>query len=179
MPCVAHELEKRGYEYRSEGKDYIKSLKEFEKDDGGDCEDWSLFVKAIINEMEAEYGADELRVVDFSRPGYFEVYEDGGVTYYYPYADINMGIEELQVACFPVSGGYGHCALVSEDVIFEPQDGSYIGRAEWDGEDYLIKEGGFLEVLIDDEDIHVWREDGWVSYAYFIERIGEMLEEAE
>ena len=90
-----------------------------------------------------------------------------------------MKIEDLQVACFPVSGEYGHCALVSDDVIFEPQDGSYIGRAEWDGGDYLIKGGGFVEVLIDDEDIHVWGEDEWVSYAYFVERIEGILEGKE
>ena|GEM_PF-5475444 len=176
MPCVSYVLDERNYKYRSEGKDYIKSLDEFEKDRGGDCEDWSIFVKAIINEIAAEYGVDELRVVDFNRPGYFEVYSDDGITYYYSYADINMKIEDLQVACFPVGGGYGHCALVSEDVIFEPQDGSYLARAEWDGESYLIQDGGFVEVLIDDEDIHVDTGEGWVSYASFIEKIELILE---
>ncbi len=176
MPCVVYVLDERDYEYESEAKDYIKSLDEFERDRGGDCEDWSIFVKAIINEIAAEHGVDELRVVDFNRPGYFEVYSDDGITYYYSYADINMKIEDLQVACFPVGGGYGHCALVSEDVIFEPQDGSYLARAEWDGESYLIRDGGFVEVLIDNEDIHVDTGEGWVSYAYFIEEIERILE---
>ena len=176
MPCVSYVLDERNYKYRSEGKDYIKSLDEFERDRGGDCEDWSIFVKAIINEIGEEYEIDELRVVDFNRPGYFEVYADDGITYYYSYADINMEIEDLQVACFPVGGGYGHCALVSDDVIFEPQDGSYLARAEWDGESYLIRDGGFVEVLIDDEDIHVDTGEGWVSYASFIEKIEGILE---
>ncbi|MCP4647962.1 MAG: hypothetical protein GY852_09575 [bacterium] len=176
MPCVAYVLDERDYKYRSEGKDYIKSLEEFENDNGGDCEDWSIFVKAIINEISAEYEIDELRVVDFNRPGYFEVYTDDDITYYYSYADINMKIEDLQVACFPVRGGYGHCALVSEDVIFEPQDGSYLARAYWDEESYLIRNGGFVEVLMDDEDIHVDTGDGWISYASFIEEIELILE---
>ncbi len=177
MPCVAHELEERGYEYRSEGKDYIKSLDEFEKDDGGDCEDWSIFVKAIINEMVEQEGVTELRVVNFGSVGYFEVYTDDGVTYYYSHGDKNVKVEDLQVACFPVGGGYGHCALVSEDIIFEPQDGSFIAHAYWDDEgSYLIRGGGFVEVLIDNEDIHVDTEEGWVSYADFIEEIELILE---
>ena len=176
MPCVAHELEERGYEYRSEGKDYIKSLDEFEKDDGGDCEDWSIFVKAIINEMVKREGVKELRVVNFNSVGYFEVYEDDGVTYYYSHGDKNMKVEDLQVACFPVGGGYGHCALVSDDIIFEPQDGSFIAHAYWEDESYLMRGGGFVEVLIDDGDIHVDTGERWVSYADFIEEIGLILE---
>jgi len=31
-------------------------------------------------------------------------------------------------------------------------------------------------VLIDDKDIPVWREEGWISYASFIEKIERILE---
>ncbi|MBD3389551.1 hypothetical protein GF415_01190 [Candidatus Micrarchaeota archaeon] len=179
MPCVALMLEERDFSYKSEGEDYIKSLDEFEADEGGDCEDWSMFVKAIINELEREEGVDELVLVDFSKSGYMEVYEDEGVTYYYSNEEVYADVEDVEVACFPVTSGYGHCALVSGGKLFEPQEGSYIGEVYWEEGDYLVEGWGFVEVYIDEEDIHIDSGDKWISYSYFIERIGELLEGKE
>ncbi len=176
MPCVAIMLEERDFSYKSEGKDYIKSLDEFEADEGGDCEDWSIFVKAIINELEREEGIDELSLVDFSKSGYMEVYEDDGVVYYYSNEEVYADLEDVEVACFPVTSGYGHCALVSGGKLFEPQEGSYIGEVYWEDENYLVEGWGFVEVYIDGEDIHIDSGEKWISYSYFIDKIGEMLE---
>ena len=176
MPCVAIMLEERDFTYKSEGKDYIKSLDEFEADEGGDCEDWSMFVKAIINELEREEGVDELALVDFSESGYMEVYSDDGTVYYYSNDAVYADVEEVEVACFPVTSGYGHCALVSGGKLFEPQEGSYIGEVYWEDGDYVVEGWGFVEVYIDGEDIHVDSGDKWISYSYFIERIGGMIE---
>ncbi len=177
MPCVAIMLDQKGFEYVGEGTDKIKSLDEFEDAGGGDCEDWSIFVKAIINELAREEGVSELEIVHFGKPGRTDIYEDGNTIYYYPYGSVIVGIEDLNVACFPVSYGKGHCALISEDVLFEPQDGSYLSGVGWEGEDLLINTGGEIEILIDDMDIHVRDEEGWVSYSYFIERIQSALDE--
>jgi len=177
MPCVAIVLENRSFEYISEGSDHIKSLGEFEQDGGGDCEDWSIFVKAIINEMAEEEGVNELAVLDPYSVGYMEVYEDDGVTYYYENDPKYLKIENLSVGCFPMVGGYGHCALLSENVLFEPQDGAFMANAYWEEGEYLLEGGGFVEVVIDDEDIHVQGPGGeWVSYAYFIEKIEKIIE---
>ena len=177
MPCVSIVLENRSFSYISEGKDYIKSLDEFEDDEGGDCEDWSIFVKAIINELVDEEGIDELALVEYGTSGYFEVYEDDGVTYYYTNEPVYVDIENVQVACFPLSGYEGHCALVSDDVLFEPQDGSYLSGLYWNEEEYLIEKGGIITVLIDNEDLAIYGEDGWISYAYFIEKMDEIIGE--
>lgn len=177
MPCVTIVLENRSFRYLSEGKDYIKSLDEFEKDKGGDCEDWSIFMKAIINELEEEEGIDELALVKHGTAGYFEVFEDDGVTYYYTDEAVYVDVENLSVACFPVGGGYGHCALVSDNVLFEPQEGSYLSEVYWDDDEYLIKKGGFIEVLIDNQDISIYEGEKWISYSYFIEKIGQVIEE--
>ena len=177
MPCVTIVLENRSFGYLSEGKDYIKSLDEFEKDKGGDCEDWSIFMKAIINELAEEEGINELALVKHGTSGYFEVYEDDGVTYYYSDEAVYVDVKNLSVACFPVSGGYGHCALVSDDVLFEPQEGSYLSGVYWEEGDYLIEKGGFIEVLIDNQDISIYEGETWISYAYFIEKIDEIIGE--
>jgi hypothetical protein len=179
MPCVAIMLDQKGFDYLSEDTDYIKSLEEFEDADGGDCEDWSMFVKAVINEMEEQEGVGELELVHFGKTGRTDIYEDGDVLYYYPYGSVTVGIEELNIACFPVTVGMGHCALVSEGVLFEPQDGSYLSGVNWNGEDLHINTGGQVEILIDDSDIHIRDGEGWISYAYFIGRIREVLEEVE
>ncbi|MBN2121522.1 hypothetical protein JW721_00480 [Candidatus Micrarchaeota archaeon] len=177
MPCVAVMLEDKGFRYIPEGSDYIKSLEEFEDAKGGDCEDWSMFVKAIINEMANEEGIRKLEILDTSRPGRTDIYEEGEVIYYYPYDSITVDLEDLNVACFPLGSG-GHCALISSDVLFEPQDGIYLGDVEWVGEDLLIDGEGHVEILIDSTDIRVDDGEEWISYEYFIERVKEVLGEA-
>jgi hypothetical protein len=170
-------LDEKGFNYISEGSDYIKSLEEFEDAKGGDCEDWAMFVKAIINEMIEEEGIRRLEILDTSKPGRTDIYEEGEITYYYPYDSITVDIEELNVACFPLGSG-GHCALISSDVLFEPQDGILLGKVEWVGEDLLIDGEGQVEILIGTTDIRVDDGDEWISYEYFIERVREVLGEA-
>lgn len=179
MPCVAIMLEQKGFGYISEGGDYIKSLEEFEDADGGDCEDWAMFVKAVVNELAEEEGVEELEIVHFGKPGRTDIYEDGDTLYYYSYGSVTVGIEDLSVGCFPVSYGQGHCALISEGVLFEPQDGSYISGVNWEEDDLLVNKGGEIEILIGDSDIRVRDGEGWISYGYFIDRIHTVLEEVK
>jgi len=95
MPCVAVMLEQKGFSYVSEGNDYIKSLEEFEDEDGGDCEDWSIFVKAIINEMVEEEGVEELLVADAGEDGHFVVYTDDNIEYYYRILPLPNCLQEI------------------------------------------------------------------------------------
>lgn len=175
MPCVSFILGDKGFSYIGEGKDYIKSLEEFEDDGGGDCEDWSLFVKAVINHFREEEGIEEIRVVDFGSQGRFEVYSENNVIYYYPNDGVDIKVKDMEVACFPITAGRGHCAIAMGGVLFEPQDGSYLGEVHWEGNDYLIDQGGEIEVLISDEDIYVDSGEEWISYGYFIEKIDAIL----
>ena len=179
MPCLSTMLEDLDYRYISEKGDLIKSLEQFKDDKGGDCEDWSMFVKAMVNHFEKEEGVKKLRIMNLEEEGHFTIYTRDNIEYYYPYDSMIVDIKDLKVACFSISEYEGHCVLVSDNILFEPRGGYFRSEVLVEGEEYLITEGGQIEILIDNRDIHIKTEEGWISYASFIEDLNDILGNSE
>ncbi|MCK4319427.1 hypothetical protein KAW38_02545 [Candidatus Micrarchaeota archaeon] len=179
MPCLYTMLEDLDYEYISEKGDMIKSLEQFEKAKGGDCEDWALFVKAMVNHFENEEGVKKLRIMNREEEGHFTIYIKDNVEYFYPYDSMIVDIEDLRVACFSISEYEGHCVLVSDNILFEPRGGYFLNEVQMEGNEYIIDEGGYIDVLINNEDIYVATEEGWISYAFFIEKLQSITGNSE
>lgn len=157
LACINHILERTAtIAYRtdkdnaSRPADHLQSIDETFRTGGGDCEDYSLLLKAVLNTLRTrgDYkllawqagGAGEFRVYPKASLGETEKY------WYYPNADRivigDLSKELAWVVCFPTTSGSGHCTVAvggqapegRETVpdltgarVFEPQNGRYLG----------------------------------------------------
>ncbi|MBI2079982.1 hypothetical protein HYT84_04400, partial [Candidatus Micrarchaeota archaeon] len=162
LGCVSYVMETTlSFEYKLEGQDKLYSLKEMIYRNGGDCEDYSLFLKALMNHLEKEYQEKELIIQAWKetpQPDNYVVYEIGGKKLFYPGAEAHdLGeVKKLgpYMICYTTKydgvSFEGHCvvALSKEQInkiddlvkldgakTFEPQDGSYKGIV---GTDYYV-----------------------------------------
>jgi len=191
LACVSMFMERRlGIEYLSEGNDRLYSLDEIVARGGGDCEDYSLFLKAVLNDLSGE----SFGLLSWT-PGddRFTVYSTSSRYWYYEGSGINLGKSD---SVHPYSFCYvtgmdgeivnGHCivALAKADIqgnvsgldgadTFEPQNGGYTGRI---GERFHICTNGDAEcektqnsviIVMTDEDIFEFRDGSWQSLAGF------------
>lgn len=140
--------------YTSNEMDKLQSLSEFVENDGGDCEDFSLFYKAEFNyllELCEDVDPTEIYIeswtgakyeyhkyaLDFSRTWFVAGAEEYDLKEGYIYPNVVCGILPV-----PSGGASGHCVIaftsdriMSEDdlVLFdqapmiEPQTGNYLG----------------------------------------------------
>ncbi|MBI5223141.1 hypothetical protein HY990_01835 [Candidatus Micrarchaeota archaeon] len=145
------------FNYRTEAIDRLYSLEELRTRQGGDCEDFSLFLKALITSIKsvrnfeiAAWRADPAGAEKYT------IFKDGNQYWYYSGTGVILGNSDSlfpYMVCFntnydAVSRGYqGHCivALASSDIkssdgmallrnaqLFEPQNGQYLGRVGTD-----------------------------------------------
>ena len=181
LGCVAYIMEdKLHFTYKPEIPDRLYSIDEMYAKMGGDCEDYSLFVKAALNSLRGSGRNLRLEAWDYSNDKYI-VYETDETQYYVPGEGIVLGrLNDVYpyVLCYTThSDGvniWGHCIVVlSENEIesvdklnelngaeaFEPQNGMYmgeVGRTFYickEGEEYCDKNTNSVILIIGDDDI--------------------------
>ncbi len=195
-PCIPTVMkEEKQWAYKREEDDRLLSLDEMLINNGGDCEDWSLFFKAAYNYLREEDKPERYIVSAVPGRGTFKIYDD----YFYADAErkeVGTTEDNIYVICYD-----SHCIVAvsdheiksSEDVYnldgapaIEPQNGQYmftIGSMlapsictpdECDYSDIWL--------IITDDDIYDFHYNRrWVSYkdyysaaAYYKEKVDAM-----
>jgi len=183
-PCEVFYLKKYyswGYAEDLYG-DRLFSLEEILERKGGDCEDWSLFAKALLNRMKEGYGGENAFWLMEKEGGKrFELFEEGnGTLWYYP----DMKKKEfgkLKDWQFLVVCHDSHCVnaftnssieITPENLefihVFEPQNGEYVGEGKDFGvcSESACDKNKNIWLFITDEDMYVF-EDSWESYGLY------------
>lgn len=194
MGCVSLFMQKRlGFSYIDEQNDRLYSIDEMVGRGGGDCEDYSLFVKALLNSLA---GDGSLRLLGWKAgAGHFTVYRSsGGGEWYYSGDGTDLGTlaSRPYVICYLTSLygqlPLGHCivALASGEiesveglgnlggaVAFEPQNGEYVGRI---GTDYHLcvngdrscgGNAGEIFTVMTNDDLYEFKEGRWESFGTY------------
>ena len=199
LACIPFRMEKElGFTYKSEYPDQLYSINAMVAKDGGDCEDFALFLKAYLNRFK-ETGVDrKLEAWDKSGGKYVIFEENDGTRWYVLGSPHPLGsLRDLNpyAICFTTryeAGTFeGHCIVALsgkkinsvEDIqdlngsdTFEPQDGQYMGKV---GQDYRVcQEGqplcdrvpGSIIFVIADNDLYQFIGGEWVSYELYGEK---------
>ena len=179
LGCIPYTMEKEHeWRYKKESGDRLISIQEITRKRGGDCEDWALFFKASYNYLKEQNGEKDLLSYEMGYGNFFvlpEWYRKGfdaktiGTTDLYSY-----------IVCYD-----SHCAAAfspikinnSDDIpllegspVVEPQTGEFL---------FYIGQGGprinrpenhsyqNIFIVITDDDIYEFYDDGWRGYRDF------------
>jgi len=207
LGCAAYIMEdKLHFTYKPEIPDRLYSIEEMYSKMGGDCEDYSLFVKASLNSLRSSGRNLRLEAWEYSDEKYI-VYEAEETQYYVPGKGIVLGrLNDVYpyVLCYTTySDGvdvWGHCIVaLSENEIesvdeigklngaetFEPQNGMYLGEVGRtfyickDGEEYCDKNTNSVILIIGDEDIFRFHEAEWLSYGIYQDSVSSLRNKIE
>ena len=205
LACISHLMENTAFaiHYRSDivsgSEDHLQSVKETIGLGWGDCEDYSLIFKAILNSARKKNASLNIVAWQPAESGEFRVYpketpgETGAFWVYKNAKGASMGSPaHAYVICYSVDEASGHCTVALSDVdvqsssqvlslqgayAFEPQSGRYL---ETLGETLSIcthagckNMGGKIWLVIADSDLYVYGDDGWRGYADYIARVKE------
>jgi len=203
LACISHLMENTAFaiHYRSDiisgSEDHLQSVKETIGLGWGDCEDYSLIFKAILNSARKENSSLNVVAWQPAESGEFRVYpketpgETGAFWVYSNAKAANLGTpSHAYVICYSVDAASGHCvvALSASDVqsssqvpslsgayAFEPQSGRYLGKL---GEMLSIcansgckSTGGKIWMVIADNDLYMYGDNGWQGYADYLSRV--------
>ncbi len=191
VACLAAYLRKEyGVEYKAEERDRLKGVEETLQE-GGDCEDYTLLINAYLRSLKPsrlllwEDGTGELTL-----------YEKGQYIYYLSDVDkVRVSMEPYVVGvCYltNIEGEryMGHCvSAISEGeppniegaVLFEPQNGRYLGRV---GERIkLCKDGmkgcedkvGYIFIIMAKDDFYIFKDGEWKSIKGLLNELEEEL----
>jgi hypothetical protein len=196
MGCAALFMEKRvGFNYIDEPNDRLYTIDEMVARGGGDCEDYSLFVKALLNGLDGE----GLRLLGWKQgSGEFVTYRsDSGTYWYYPGQGIYLGTLDAAspyAICYLTDLSWpapvGHCivALAGGEitsvadlsnldgaVAFEPQNGAYMGYIGSGGQYHLCRDGemscgdgaGEIFIVMADDDLYEFKNGRWESFGTY------------
>ncbi len=196
LACVSYLMEDElGFTYKDDPTgDRLYSIEDIISRKGGDCEDFSLFFKAYLNEVGEEGLEIEAWTEGF---GKYVVYEDADSGKYWYYDSAagrtigRTGTSRPYVACYfyDTQGDVriGHCVIMlanttienPEDItesglagspLFEPQDGRFMGVV---GDEFSVCEEGETDCdlkdysvafIISDNDLFQFSEGGWNYY---------------
>lgn len=195
------------FEYISESPDRLYSVYEMlEKKNGGDCEDFSLLLKAILSEIKGGGRSLDVEAWEYAPGQEYTIYEKGDTYWYiegYGKELADLSESTPYVICFTtgVSGDalMGHCivALSEKEVnsvsevqnlegaqAFEPQDGSYVGgigegkylRVCEEGDSGCEYGPGNVHFIISNNDLYQFSGGQWKNYALYYDSV-ETLEE--
>ncbi len=159
LACINYILERMAtIRYRSDAafnqSDHLQSLAETAARGSGDCEDYSLLYKAILNTVREKKAGLRLEAWENGGAARFIIYPKASIQrgsdesyWYYPDAHgVEVGTPDERhayVICYTRTAAEGHCtvALSSGEVgnssqltnlngaaVFEPQDGQYLGK---------------------------------------------------
>lgn len=203
LACIPFLMERdMGFVYRSEYPDQLLSIREMAEKPGGDCEDFSLFLKAYLNRLKGTGTDRELEAWEEGGHRYVFYEDDGGTSWYVWGSARPMGrLRDTNpyAVCFTtryVADSFeGHCLVALsereirsvEDVrnlegagTFEPQNGQYTGTI---GEDFHVcGEGelacdrvpGSIIFIIADGDLYQFMGGEWVSYELYGGKASEL-----
>ncbi|VVB57419.1 Uncharacterised protein [uncultured archaeon] len=204
LPCVNYVLGRTAtIHYRIDTDNESRPVNHFQGINGtfdaggGDCKDYSLLLKAVINTANARRPG--LHLIAF-QPGVgdFRVYPKlslGHVDQYYYYSSsepVDLGAMDnnthVWVICFPY-GVQGHCTVavggkagtngappdLSGARVFEPQDGGYMGRV---GREFSVCDPSrqtncwslyaTILLIIGDNDLYTVQGNKWNGYGYLL-----------
>ncbi|MFA6531151.1 MAG: hypothetical protein WCT31_05445 [Candidatus Micrarchaeia archaeon] len=182
------------FKYKIEGGDRLYSVKEMIEREGGDCEDFSLFTKALLNTIKSQSYDKDLELEGWTTvSGYkYTILESGKEKWYFDNAQaVQLGrLNQYHpyVICYTVTEFEGHCimALSKSEIkdstdtgklnlayTFEPQDGKYTGvvgkdfQVCKDGIDYCGGSTGDITFIISDNDLYEFKNGSWTSYGSY------------
>lgn len=206
LACVPFLMERDlAFTYKPEYPDRLLSLDEMVAKPGGDCEDFSLFLKAYLNRLKQASAGKSVEAWDEGGSQRYIIYEDEDGTHWYVWGKAHPlgSLADLHpyAICFTtryLEGSFeGHCmvALSRNEIssvegigglegadVFEPQNGIYAGRV---GENYRIcADGetlcgtapGSIIFIIADDDLYQFMGGEWKSYKLYL-GMAEELEE--
>ncbi|MFA6908109.1 MAG: hypothetical protein WC263_04765, partial [Candidatus Micrarchaeia archaeon] len=203
LACISHLMENTAFaiHYRSDiasgSEDHLQSVKETIGLGWGDCEDYSLIFKAILNSARQRNASLDIVAWQPAGSGEFRVYpketpgETGPYWVYSNAKGASMGApSHAYVICYSVDEQSGHCTVALSDAdvqessqvpllqgayAFEPQSGRYLGRL---GESLSIcagsgckQQGGKVWLVIADGDLYYYGAGGWEGYADYLSRV--------
>lgn len=202
LACIPHFLEVQyGIKYKLEKSDKLYSISEMFNRSGGDCEDYSLFLKALLNSLKQDKNKFKIQSwIDGTEKYIF--YETTSSYFYYNGAPKSFDyVQDLNYYIICYTTQYidslieGHCllALSKENLhslddlylldnaqTFEPQNGKYAGEI---GKDFYICEQeekdceqkiNKIRLIISDTDLYHFKDKQWKSYALYQEHSFEL-----
>jgi hypothetical protein len=204
LACISHLMENTAFaiHYREDieaGKeDHLQSLKETIDLGWGDCEDYSLLFKAVLNSMRKLNASLIATAWQPAQSGEFRIYpkeapdESGPYWAYTKAKAAPLGqLSNYYVVCYTMAPTAGHCIVAMSEAqvndssqvplldgaeLFEPQSGGYRGRM---GESLYICEqdgcrntGGRAWLVISDSDLYIY-DGGWKGYADTLRQVQE------
>ena len=205
LACISHLMENTAFSihYREDiasgSADHLQGVKETIGLGWGDCEDYALIFKAILNSVRKENASLDIVAWQPADSGEFRVYpketlgETGAFWVYKNAKGANMGSpSHAYVICYSVDEQSGHCTVALSDVdvqsssqvpslegayAFEPQSGRYLGQL---GDSLSIctqegckQMGGKIWLVIADSDLYIYGDNGWQGYADYLLRVQE------
>ncbi|MBU0527665.1 hypothetical protein KKE92_04235 [Candidatus Micrarchaeota archaeon] len=193
-----------GFTYVDEPNDKLNSIDEMIEKGGGDCEDYSIFLKALLNDYEEN---PELIAWEAEPGSTFIVHTTSSKEWYYDDStSVNLGeLEKYHPVVFCYVTSYtivrleGHCivALPEEEIAtkedikflegaktFEPQTGEYTGRI---GTDFNLcydnQSCGFYPgdsiIVISDSDLFQFIDGQWKSLGDYQGKADELKDKIE
>ena len=203
LACISFLMEKElAFTYKSEYPDQLLSIDQMINKPGGDCEDFSLFLKAYLNRLKATPADRELEAWDESGHRYVIFEEEDGTNWYVWGSGHPLGsLQDLNPYAICFTTRYeaetfeGHCivALSEKEITsvedmqnlngaetFEPQNGQYEGMVG--GQYQVCQEGdtlcdrvpGSIIFVIADDDLYQFIDGEWVSYELYGEKASEL-----
>jgi len=183
--------------------DHLQSIKQTLKKKTGDCEDYALFFKAILNSLKDSGKKEKIKAwAPVNANSEFRVWPKGDdtATYlYYPNAGKAI-LAELDstypyVICYSTSQTSGHCTialspnkinsssqiyLIENSTVFEPQNGRFLGKIAQQfhicstDENNCYMSSNNIVVIISDDDIYRISGSKWESYSDYLQKLSQI-----
>ncbi|MFH0927034.1 MAG: hypothetical protein V1822_00460 [Candidatus Micrarchaeota archaeon] len=184
--------------------DHLQSLEQTISRRGGDCEDYALFFKAILQTLKSEGNGENLYLKGWvdPGPGEFQVWPQIRNPEMYVYISnatekifANLKDSTPYVICYTTDEYSGHCriAFVNSSItlstiqnlygaqVYEPQNGRYAGTV---GTDYIVcnssqqqcyQTPGAITFVISDSDIIQITGTNWESYNDYLSQTSQIM----
>ncbi|MEM3654712.1 MAG: hypothetical protein QXO60_02160 [Candidatus Micrarchaeia archaeon] len=180
-------------------EDKLSSLDEFIANKGGDCEDYSLFFKAEMNNVLSKCSNKKIIIESYmpieNGNRYFINNRDTWFIRDVEAKELKPGNIYPYVVCYLTEPLLGHCVvafsqykinnssqinLLNGAELIEPQDGSYMGEIGKEIKLPVFKNGiNELMIVISDNDMYSFENGEWIGYADFILSIDNMKKELQ
>jgi hypothetical protein len=197
LGCLNYEMEKTlsiTYKTDPNASDRLFSVHDIIVREGGDCEDFSLFYKALLNRLKLDLNEGyTLEAWGYSPENHYVVYgKSTDDRYWYLPNAHGISLGKLgdftpYVVCFSKTN-FGHCIIALSNqrtltlesvgnldgaLLFEPQTGEYLGQVG--NELATCKKGdrgcerwvNYISFVITDEDLLQFQGGEWQSYANY------------
>jgi cell division protein FtsB len=178
LGCAIYVLRSKfNLSYKKESDDKLKGIKEFLKDKGGDCEDWSFFFMQLVNYFKEKENVKYLKILVKDDKDKVVLYRENNYEYIlkdYSYLEEDISLLIPTVVCYKVDKERGHCQLAFlnesnplrpiEGFIIEPQNGIYEGKIKGKEKIYKINGNKKKEIyLLLNEKFWFKEWDFWLS----------------